>query len=55
MYAYWRTGVQTVMNRWGEQLFWFQSLAEQGYIVVSVDNRGTGGRGADLKKSRIKT
>jgi dipeptidyl-peptidase-4 len=26
-------------------------LAQQGYIVVSVDNRGTGGRGAVFKKA----
>ncbi len=55
MYAYGGPGVQTVMNRWGwSNYFWFQSLAEQGYIVVSVDNRGTGGRGADFKKVTYK-
>ncbi|MFW5674289.1 MAG: S9 family peptidase, partial [Rikenellaceae bacterium MAG02] len=28
----------------------FQMLAQNGYIIVSVDNRGTGGRGEEFKK-----
>ena len=31
-----------------------QMLAQKGYVVVSVDNRGTGGRGADFKKVTYK-
>jgi dipeptidyl-peptidase-4 len=31
-------------------LIWEQRLAEQGYIVVCVDGRGTGGRGSDFKR-----
>jgi dipeptidyl-peptidase 4 len=30
--------------------FWYQMLAQKGYVIVSIDNRGTGGRGADFKK-----
>jgi dipeptidyl-peptidase-4 len=33
---------------------WFNHLASQGYVVVSVDSRGTGYRGADFKKVTYK-
>jgi dipeptidyl-peptidase-4 len=47
MYVYGGPGVQTVTNRWGgRRHLWHQYLAEKkDVIVVSVDNRGTGGRG----------
>jgi dipeptidyl-peptidase-4 len=33
---------QTVLDQWsGGQMMWHQLLAQQGYLVVSVDNRGT--------------
>ena len=44
-------GVQTVNNSWDYNMMWHHMLAQKGYIVVSVDNRGTGARGADFKKS----
>lgn len=48
-------GSQTVTNSWGgSNYFWHQLLAQKGYIVVSVDNRGTGGRGVDFKKCTYK-
>jgi len=48
-------GSQTVTNSWGGMnYFWHQMLAQKGYVVVSVDNRGTGGRGADFKKQVYK-
>ena len=51
MYAYGGPGSQTVLNAYGHsQQLWFQLLAQRGLIVVSVDNRGTGGRGVDFKK-----
>ncbi|MEY5049101.1 MAG: hypothetical protein RLZZ175_2460 [Bacteroidota bacterium] len=51
MYMYGGPGHQTVVNTWmGTYYLWFQHLAAQGYIVVSVDNRGTGGKGAEFKK-----
>ncbi len=48
-------GSQTVTNSWGgSNFFWHQMLAQKGYIVVSVDNRGTGGRGVEFKKCTYK-
>ncbi|MET0465091.1 MAG: S9 family peptidase [Chitinophagaceae bacterium] len=43
-------GSQQVANRFGAVSFWHQLLAEKGFIVVSVDNTGTGFRGQEFKK-----
>ncbi|RYE19597.1 MAG: S9 family peptidase, partial [Sphingobacteriales bacterium] len=51
MHVYGGPGSQTVTNSWGGgNYMWHQLLAQKGYIIVSVDNRGTGARGADFKK-----
>lgn len=51
MTVYGGPGSQTVKNNWGGQDFvWYQMLAAKGYIIVSVDNRGTGARGEEFKK-----
>lgn len=51
MFVYGGPGSQTVTNSWGgSNYLWFQVLANKGVIVVSVDNRGTGARGAEFKK-----
>lgn len=51
MFVYGGPGSQTVEDRWdGFNHWWFQMLAQQGYVVVSVDNRGTGARGQEFKK-----
>ncbi|MFW5754661.1 MAG: prolyl oligopeptidase family serine peptidase, partial [Marinilabiliaceae bacterium] len=42
-------GSQKVLDRW--QMNWEQYLATEGYIVVSVDPRGTGARGEEFLKS----
>jgi dipeptidyl-peptidase-4 len=43
-------GSQQVGNRYGAVSYWHQMLAEKGFIVVSVDNTGTGFRGEEFKK-----
>lgn len=43
-------GSQQVVNRFGAVSFWHQMLAQNGIIVVSVDNTGTGFRGEEFKK-----
>lgn len=43
-------GSQTVKNSWGYRDAWYQYFAQQGIIVVSVDNRGTGFKGEAFKK-----
>jgi dipeptidyl-peptidase-4 len=43
-------GSQQVANRFGAASFWHQLLAQNGVIVVSVDNTGTGYRGEEFKK-----
>jgi dipeptidyl-peptidase 4 len=43
-------GSQTVRNSYGGGDLWSHYLAQEGVIVVSVDNRGTGARGEEFKK-----
>ncbi|MCZ2355734.1 MAG: S9 family peptidase [Bacteroidia bacterium] len=48
-------GHQTVTNAWGSyDMLWYQVLADKGYIIMSVDNRGTDGRGANFRKITYK-
>lgn len=50
-YMYGGPGSQTVKDEWsGANIMWFQMLAQKGYVVVSVDNRGTGCRGEEFNK-----
>ncbi|MFA4924274.1 MAG: S9 family peptidase, partial [Ignavibacteriaceae bacterium] len=42
-------GSKVVTDVWGRDL-WFQLLAQKGYIIFAVDNRGTGGRGEAFEK-----
>ena len=37
-------GVQTVLDEWGPRLLW-QHLADRGFVVFQLDNRGSTGRG----------
>ncbi len=51
MFVYGGPGSQTVTKSWDAfNFFWYQTLADKGYIIVSVDNRGTGARGEQFKK-----
>lgn len=51
MTLYGGPGSQEVLDGWmGADYWWYQSLAQQGYIIACVDNRGTGGRGEEFKK-----
>ncbi len=47
MYQYSGPGSQEVLNRW--KMDWDYYFANQGYIVVCVDGRGTGGRGTEFR------
>lgn len=52
MEVYGGPGSQTVLNGSGNpfDFTWYQMLAQKGYIIASVDNRGTGARGEEFKK-----
>ncbi|MDI9878096.1 S9 family peptidase [Flectobacillus sp. LYT7W] len=51
MFVYGGPGSQQVLNQYdGANFFWYQILAQKGYIIACVDNRGTGGRGSEFKK-----
>ncbi len=55
MFQYSGPGSQQVINSWncgsmGQGCMYDHYLAQQGFIVVCVDGRGTGGRGADFEK-----
>ncbi len=50
-YVYGGPGSQTVTDAWGgSRYLWHLMLTQQGYLVASVDNRGTGARGRDWRK-----
>ena len=55
-YVYGGPGSQTVQKKFGsgQRPMWHRYLAAQGYIVVSIDNRGTGGRGRNFEKQVYK-
>ena len=55
MYQYGGPGNQQVLNQWGIGMsnnggILEQYLCQEGYLCVCVDNRGTGGRGAEFEK-----
>lgn len=53
-YGYGNAGSQMVVNTWGssrgaQRDLWHRYMAEQGYIIFSMDNRTTAGRGKKAK------
>ena len=47
IHGYGMPGTQIVWNKWGKN--WDQFLAQQGYVVFSMDTRGMSGRGEKFK------
>ncbi|WP_111706466.1 S9 family peptidase [Lutibacter citreus] len=48
-------GSQSVSNSWNDYNdYWYQHLAQKGYIIVCVDGRGTGLKGRDFTKVTYK-
>jgi dipeptidyl-peptidase-4 len=46
VYTYGGPHAQVVLNAWsGPTLLWHEMMAEKGYIVFALDNRGSAGRG----------
>jgi len=51
LYQYSGPGSQEVTDSWNDSNdYWHMMLSQKGYIVVCVDGRGTGFKGADFKK-----
>lgn len=52
-YVYGEPANQTVLDKWfGHRTLWHHLIAQQGYLVMSIDNRGTPGpRGRAWRKS----
>lgn len=51
MFQYSGPGSQSVSNSYyNANEYWYQLLANEGYMIVTIDGRGTGFKGADFKK-----
>jgi len=51
IYVYGGPESQKVAENWESRGPWFQMLAQNGYVVACIDNRGTNGRGEAYRKS----
>ncbi|MGD9899082.1 MAG: DPP IV N-terminal domain-containing protein [Calditrichaceae bacterium] len=52
VYVYGGPHAQMVTNRWlGGSNLWFVHLAQKGYIVFTLDNRGSANRGKDFEQA----
>ncbi len=56
VYVYGGPHSQEVTNRWifGRYDFWFQYMAQKGFIVFSIDNRGTSFRGNEFAQATFR-
>jgi len=45
VYTYGGPHAQVVLNSWGSNFLWHQLMAQKGYIIFALDNRGSAGRG----------
>jgi dipeptidyl-peptidase-4 len=54
-YGYGGPGSQAVINKWaGNRQLYHSMMAQKGFIIFTVDNRGTGGRGKPFKNLMYK-
>ncbi|MGA8266069.1 MAG: DPP IV N-terminal domain-containing protein [Ignavibacteriaceae bacterium] len=55
VYVYGGPGVQLITNRWlGGANLWLNYMAEQGYIVFTLDNRGSANRGLAFEQETFR-
>ena len=51
VYTYGGPHAQVVMNAWGGPTFlWHQLMAQKGFVIFALDNRGSAGRGHSFEK-----
>ena len=56
VYCYGGPGSQEVKDEWGGAFFlWHNMMAQKGYIIFVLDNRGTAGRGKEFKQIGYKS
>lgn len=52
VYVYGGPGLQMINNTWnGQGDYWFQYMAERGYVVFTLDNRGSTNRGLAFEQA----
>ncbi len=55
VYVYGGPHIQLISNSWlGGANLWFQLMAEKGYVIYTVDSRGTMFRGRDFEQSTFR-
>ncbi len=57
VYVYGGPHAQLVTNSWGygRYAFWFKYMAQQGYIILTLDNRGSANRGLEFEQAVHRT